>query len=350
MLRERPARRVAPWLGLLLIAAAGCRGRPPAPPDPEPWHAWRRAHLAAAGRVIDGGQGGISHSEGQAYGMLLATAWHDEATFDRIWDWTRAHLAVRDDGLLAWRWEPGPDGGRITDRNNATDGDLLAAWALVRAARRFGRPELLDAARALARAVRRTVVRASRHGPVLLPGAEGFVHDGQTTVNLSYWIFPALSDLAAVDPDPVWQALDRSGRALVRACRFSEHGLPADWITLADPPRPSRRFAPRFGYDAVRVPLYLAWSGRIDRALFERLDAFWRAAGERPPAWVDLVTGETGEPAPDGFLAVRGLVARSLASPRVDSAAEIPVPAGGGYYSDTLALLALVAAHEAGGR
>lgn len=62
------------------------------------------------GRVVRRDQGGDTVSEGQAYGMLIAVAVGDEKTFDQIWSWTKKNL-VRDDGLLAWRW----DEGRVVD-------------------------------------------------------------------------------------------------------------------------------------------------------------------------------------------------------------------------------------------
>ena len=36
------------------------------------------------------------------------------------------------------RWKPSGSGGSIADKNNATDGDLLIAWGLARAAAGWG--------------------------------------------------------------------------------------------------------------------------------------------------------------------------------------------------------------------
>ena len=68
--------------------------------------------------------------------MILAEAAGDRATFDRVWNWARRNLQIRDDALLAWKWSPEP--GSVIDENNATDADLMVAWALLRAARRWG--------------------------------------------------------------------------------------------------------------------------------------------------------------------------------------------------------------------
>ena len=82
-------------------------------------HGWRNRFLAPEGRVVDTNQGGISNSEGQGYGLLLAQA------FELIVSWTASHLAIRQDALTAWRWDPhaGPDRSGET----ATDGDLFRA-------------------------------------------------------------------------------------------------------------------------------------------------------------------------------------------------------------------------------
>jgi Endoglucanase Y len=58
-----------------------------------------KALFIDGGRVIDTGNGDVSHSEGQGYGMLFAIAADDKATFDALWQWTKSTL-MRKDGLL----------------------------------------------------------------------------------------------------------------------------------------------------------------------------------------------------------------------------------------------------------
>ena len=96
------------------------------------WRAYKARFVTEEGRVVDTGNGLISHSEGQGYGLVLAVAANDRDAFERIWGWTRANLLVRGDELLAWRWEPNARPA-VADMNNATDGDLLVAWALAEA-------------------------------------------------------------------------------------------------------------------------------------------------------------------------------------------------------------------------
>ena len=98
------------------------------------WDTFKQGFVEADGRVVDTGQARISHSEGQGFAMVFATHYDDRPTFERLWQWTQRNLQVRDDALLAWRWESQRG---VTDRNNATDGDLLVAWALVRASEKW---------------------------------------------------------------------------------------------------------------------------------------------------------------------------------------------------------------------
>lgn len=252
------------------------------------WHDFQRQFVTADGRIVDTGQGGISHSEGQGAGMLLAEAAGDRAAFDRIWEWTRQHLQVRDDRLLAWRWSP-TDG--ITDRNNASDGDILVAWALIRARKRWRDQTYLDSALAIAQDLRKKAIRASGFGPVLLPGVDGFERPDGLVVNLSYWIFPALRDLAQADAAPEWAALGQSGLALLGASRFGRWQLPADWVFVkGDKLALAEGFPDRFGYDAIRIPLYLYWAGlQTDNRMRVYQDYWGFFAGARfMPAWTRL--------------------------------------------------------------
>lgn len=323
-------------LGLLLVCltTAACAL------DSASWQAWRARFVTADGRVVDTGQGGVSTSEGQGYGMLLAVAAGDAVSLDRLWTWTRTHLARRTDGLLAWRYHP--ERG-VEDDNAAADGDLLVAWALARAADRFGRPDYRQEAQALAAAVRRQLVVQTAWGPVLKPAPAGFDRAEGLVVNLSYWVFPALDTLASVDPDPVWPALRESGLRLLRLARFGRWGLPPDWLQLTDPLRPAPGWPARFGYDALRIPLHLIWAGVRDEALLAPYRAYWGAYActGRLPAWtdfdqdaVDAWGGFAGVPAIAALLKVQ---IKNATNPRIETL---------DYYPATLLLLARLAARE----
>lgn len=338
------------------VAASCLLGRPPraraAWDGRAQWNEFRARFLDPSGRVVDTGNGGISHSEGQAYGMLFAATFDDPASFDLIHGWTAQALARSSDALHAWRWVPGAH-PPVQDRNNASDADLLIALALARAGARWQRQTLVAAAAAIARDVLRLLVVHVGGRCVLLPGAAGFTHAAEIVTNLSYAVFPALRALAALQPDPAWAHLEADALETIAAARFGPWGLPPDWLAIN---RTSGRLVlapgwpPRFSYDAIRIPLYLSWGGLMLPSL---RDALLRATASRTesapdtaynlPTSIDLVTGAVAPgPSPAGFRAVGRLLAPGRPAPPMLAEAE-------SYYSAALVLLAGIARAEAPG-
>ncbi|GLS04455.1 hypothetical protein GCM10007860_16020 [Chitiniphilus shinanonensis] len=336
------------WCCALLVGLCALRAGA-ADPDPA-WRDWLQRFVTPEGRVVDTANERISHSEGQGYGMLLAVAHDDRASFERLWRWTDRNLAVRDDALFAWQWKPSGDGGAVGDRNNATDGDLLIAWALLRGAERWRQPAWRARARAILAEVRGTLLRPSPYGPLLLPGKVGFVEDKRAIVNLSYWLFPAFAEFQRADPDRVWRELPRSGLALLDAARYGRWQLPPDWLAVAADGRLSLvpRLGTRYGYNALRIPLYLSWSRQGDAGRYASFLAFWRDFDDGPihPATTDLSDDAT-DPynAPNGVLTLAATVRRLRDDPAAPAAPEGP---DADYYPATLALLARLAEREAG--
>jgi endoglucanase len=317
--------------------------------DPADWAAFLTRFVAPDGRVIDTGNGGISHSEGQGWGMFFAVVYDDPATFARISGWTSRALRRDKDALHAWRYVPS-DNPPVGDINSATDADLFIAFALARAARRWGRPDYAHAAAAIARDVQRILVRNVAGRTVLLPGARGFVTDRAVIVNPSYYVFPAFSELSELAPSPIWAKLASDGLALIAAGRFGRWALPPDWLQISTRNgglAPAPGWPPRFSYDAIRVPLYLAWGRQLPPTIKEAFTAFWSSwPMPQIPAWVDLTTDALAPyPGPPGFQAVAQLILDNTQPP---PAAE-PFPAVASapdYYSAALTMLAKVALSE----
>ena len=326
-------------LGLLWLLPAAAQAQ-----TLKGWDEWKAAYMQADGRVLDTSHKSISHSEGQGFAMVLATAANDRAAFDKLWTWTQNNLgSPRNDGLFAWRWEPGRG---VTDTNNATDGDLFIAWALTRAAEQWKHPPYRDQAMRTARAVReKTVVDGTPWGTVLKPGASGFDTPRGLVVNPSYWVFPAFDALNKVDPHPHWDALTTSGLRLVEIARFGRWGLPPDWLLLVNPLEPSPQHPARYGLDAVRIPLYLVWAKRADAQRLAPFQKFWTQfkCDTFMPTWANLQDHSI-----DSLGAEAGLTAiRNLATTG-KTPANRPAMNAQSYYSATLGLLADVAAREGG--
>ncbi len=314
--------------------------------DSPGWRTYRARFVTAAGRVVDTANGSISHSEGQGYGMLLAVAADDRATFERIWGWTRANLMVRSDALLAWRWAP-DQRPAVSDLNDATDGDLLVAWALTEAAEAWGEGAYRTAARRIAVEVgRKAMLFKDPHGALLLPAVAGFSAadrpDGPL-VNLSYWVFPAFQRLGLVAPEYDWQGLIRSGIDILRQARFGPSRLPTEWISMKAEPRPADGFPALFSYNAIRVPLYLAWAGVGRPEDYAPFVTLWNGADlDRLPI-VDTRDGRAVEWLGEkGYAALAGLVACAADGRAVPADFET-VRDTENYYPTTVQLLSMVA-------
>ena len=283
-------------LGLMLAMTAACNtdAQSRLPARDTFWRTWRDLYLNPEGRVVDTGNNGISHSEGQSYGLLFAYKAGDAEAFDKIAKWTQSRLSRPDMALHAWRYDPSAS-NPVADQNNATDGDLVIAWALGMAGQRWNRSDYTARAAQIRAAVRSHCV-IERHGmSLLLPGIMGFVNGQEVTLNPSYFAWPALDAFAKIDGQQVWGSVIRDSEAITRLARFGSAHLPSDWVVIGAPGQvaPARDKPPRFGYDAIRVPLYAALGGRA--ALASDIAAYWRSnlsAGKPIPAWVDVVTGE----------------------------------------------------------
>lgn len=341
--------RAASWSValMLMVLLAASPGQAASLPAAE-WQRYMASFISPEGRVVDPAQDGISHSEGQGYGLLLALAADDRPSFERIWRWTADNLR-REDGLFAWRWLP-QQTPHVTDWNNATDGDLLLAWALARAGKRWQREDWLAEARRIAERIRSTLIAQTGFGPVLLPAQQGFSQNNNLSLNPSYWVFPAFKALAEIDPDPIWSQLERSGLTLINLTRFGPHQVPPDWVVLyADgrlglPADPNRR---RFGFEAIRLPLYLCWAGLNEPLLLQALQQAW--PNEQVPAWLDLATGERAAyPLTLSQRSIRQLIQR-CGKPARELAPPITIEPND-YYGSTLNLLSFLALKPSGER
>ena len=315
-------------------------------PDEAIWQDWKRRFLTDQGRVVDTANGYMSHSEGQGYGMVFAVAAGDRVAFERIWAWTRANMMVRPDELVAWRWEPDKRAG-VGDTNNASDGDILIAWALTEAAEFWGEVSYRIAARRIAVEVsRKTFLLKTTFGTLILPAMIGFTDEERSdgpVVNLSYWVFPALERLKIVAPEVDWKGVTQSGLDLLKIASFGADRLPPDWLSLkSDRIAPAQGFPATFGYDAIRVPLYMAMAGIGEREHYAPFLALWRNGAA--PRKIDLSGAGPGEPMTEGgYRAPAALVMCATSGLRFPTDLRRSDPAEH-YYPATLRLMALAGA------
>lgn len=309
------------------------------------WDAWKAAFLADDGRVVDHQQGGSSHSESQGYGLVLSVFHGDRTVFERISTWTEANLSQRDDGLLNWRLSPGSN---VAETNNATDGDIFYAWGLALGSKRFEMPNARSRAITVARAIAdHCLANDPRNSErlVILPAAQGFRRGVSVIVNPSYIMPRALFDLASLARDQRLAKAAADGLLLLE--EIAQQGLAPDWVQIdAVGVNPSFEHPVTFGYDAIRVPLYLIWSGnRTHAAVLRAKQMYDRLAATETPVVTDLEGNTAIESSHyPGFQAIKHLVSQAD-----DTEALKRRPAfdpAQGYYPATLELLAALARRE----
>jgi endoglucanase len=262
-------------------------------------------YVLANGRVERADDGGDTVSEGQAYALLMSAAVGNRRDFMSVWTWTEQHLLLPD-GLLAWHWA----GGRVVGSQPATDADLGAAAALLTAAPRFGDPNLLAAGRRLASAVLAHEVGPSHEGPTLVAGPWALT--STEYVDPSYLAPAEIGEVASVIGGRWWSIASTADTQL--QLLTANGNLPADWAVIgsdhrihpaAAPGTPAGRPA-RFGFDAVRAPIWMAVSCS---APLRAAAAGLRPALGRGHDEVELNLGghpSPGVKSPLGFLAVAG--------------------------------------------
>lgn len=281
------------WCFVLCTVMAGCSQKPP---DAFSVH-WEKyvSRFYTNGRIIDTGNNQVSHSEGQGYGMLFAVAAGDKPRFDALWRWTQRTLQRRD-GLFSWRYTPCEANNRqcVDDNNNASDGDILIAWALLRASHAWDNTTYKQQALTIIHAVQSKLIRQHYGYTVLLPGEQGFEKPRRVQLNLSYWLFPAFADFQQLTGDPVWSQLLHDGERLLAQTALVGKGLASDWLWLSEQGLSARdSISTHYGYNACRIPLHLIWQQTSDASLLSPYLAFWQQ--DKVPATVDVITAKPAD-------------------------------------------------------
>lgn len=224
---------------------------------------FKAAFISADGRVIDKMNGNISHSEGQGYGMLLSLKANDRKTFDKVYAWTVKNLQIREtDSLFAWRYGQDSSGvWKVTDNNNATDGDILIAYSLILGSEMWNDKKYLADAKKIISDIR-IKLTAHRNGMFyLLPGEYGFSNKENDVVNPSYIIISAYKQFGKVDDPIFWKRVQQDGIKIIAYYTGQYIDMPRNWLRVTDTGlTDDKEKGVIFGFDAVRCLLYGSWS------------------------------------------------------------------------------------------
>jgi endoglucanase len=184
---------------------------------------------------------------------------------------------------------------------------------------------------------------------LILPATDGFTEPQQPdgpVINLSYWVFPAFEKLKGLAPEIDWADVQATGLRLLRSGRFGPMRLPADWTALGSgAPQPARNFPARFAYNAVRIPLYLAWAKLNQPANLRPFMGLWNASLDLGPFEIDLTSGSALDTmGGSGFKAISALVGCAMErKPIPPSLRTVEISS---YYATTLHILSLIAVQE----
>lgn len=312
------------------------------------WDEYKSYFISHDGRVMDYYNNQMSHSEGQSYGMFLAVANNDKATFDKLWQWTKDNLGVRGDNLFAWQWAKRPDGQwKVIDYNNATDGDVLIAYALLKAKEKWAGGNYKNEALKIIRSLRENLAVKWNDLTFLLPGYFGFVKENGFVLNPSYLIYPAYRSFAEVDEKSFWKKVYKDSLILIAKTRYGSLQLAADWIIAKDDSVSILyEKGTHFGLDAVRTLLYLSWEEEMlfPEGLRNMLDIYQKLG--HIPSWVDVANDSISlKPASAGIYAIYARAAKKIGEDTLskrllkEAGEKLPYEKND-YYSFSLYLLA----------
>jgi endoglucanase len=283
------------------------------------WEDFKNKFVQPDGRVIAGSPPIYqSFSEGQSYAMFFALVANDQASFARIWQWTKENLAGNnvDDNLPAWLWGKSVDGswGAI-DKNSASDADLWIAYSLLEAGRIWKiETYTTDALKMIAKIEAVEVITIPTVGKFLLPGQIGFVQKDKflTQFNPSYMPLPILRRFAAVSPNGPWDEIATNTALLISV--NNPKGYAVDWLSYESKPDGNAGFivdpekGERGSYDAIRVYLWAGMTSKKDplaTPIMKSLHGMTEAALKNgmPPEVINVQQGTFSGVSPIGFSA-----------------------------------------------
>jgi len=244
--------------------------------------AWATRYVKLAGREADGhvrlridNGSGDTVSEGQGYGMLLAVymAGHEPRArmlFDGLWEFRLDHASTIDPRLMDW-FVKGDESPDSNGDDSAFDGDADMAYALLLAARQWGRDGRFDyliEARKVINGLRDAALGPQSHLPMLgdwvSPNGTPY---SQWTPRSSDLLLNHFDIFALASGDSIWSQSSSDCMTLIDQMQMQfapNTGLLPDFMIPAGAPGlPLKPAGPNFlegpndgafGYNACRNP------------------------------------------------------------------------------------------------
>lgn len=322
------------------------------------WDTFKQNLIDKDSRVIDGSSDAMkTTSEGQTYALFFSLVANDQATFDKLLNWSENNLAKGDLTASLPSWELGKKEDAslsVLDENSASDADLWMAYTLGEAGRLWGERRYIALSSLLAsRILANETLNVPGLGLVLLPGATGFTPTPTTVrLNPSYLPMQLLRWFTAHSNDPRWTSLLKSSLQVI--VKSAPNGYAPDW-TIYDyssefMPDSDPKTSDIGSYDAIRVYL---WAGMLNqddenrRVLLDALKPMAQFVGQKgaPPESINTVTGAATTYGPIGFSAamIPFLQASDMKNATEEQLSRIEAhpAAQNSYYDQVLSMFAL---------
>lgn len=256
---------------------------------------WYRAYVTQAehGTFVNTGtqEKPVALSESQGYGMLITVlaaqkGYIKEDQFMRLFHYYKANRISVENPLMKWRQEKTDSGWISHDKNNATDGDLDIAYALIQAEKIWPQSteKYGEAAILLLNAIKS--YNYSQTTGLLTVGNWATVDAKAEKIIRTSDIIPSyFKAFATYTKDPFWTQLEANSiDALEKMSQANQTGLLPDFawvtgqtITPAKPYEVADKNDGYYAYNATRVPLRLADSNQPKvKAILNKLLTFFQ--------------------------------------------------------------------------
>jgi len=261
------------------------------------WIEYKHRFIQNDGRIVDLKNGGITHTEGIGYALYFAYRMGDEETFRKIYRWGKNNIAKNKYGLPGWKWGKNKyNHWGMIDYNSASDANLWIAYSLLLMYEQTSYlPYKKDADRII-QSIKKNHIVYNSNLAFLLPWEKQIAEKYEWKMNPSYFVFEIFEYLYEYDGDKLWKDLIKSSLIVLEHTRFSPLKLNPNWV-LYDIGTKQYILHPddtTFGYDAIRIPLFILRSD-LSRDLKEELLEPYREYVEmminQPLGVVDLKKG-----------------------------------------------------------
>jgi len=228
------------------------------------YNLYRTNVIQPNGRVIDWQNKAVTHSEGIGYSLFFAVKMSDKDTFYKVFYWFKRNIPLNDKGLIPWLWGKNSKGGwGILDFNDATDGNLWIAYALLLGYEKWRDEEFKEFAINLIKNIKKYDVLLHKNCVFLLPASKFFVGSKSLTINPSYYAPFIFAKFYKYDKDPIWLELINQSFKIWYFVSVTPYHLFPEWIDIDLKTCKVTKIYGIMGFNSIRIPIWILYSAEL---------------------------------------------------------------------------------------